>query len=226
MHINAKKMFLLVFAVSLSLGISGCTKNIETISTDFFVFELNHKEKHATAIKLTDLGKEQEVLAIPSIVENLPVKHIGRQQRFFQPIKTNALKLTDFQKKIYLPNSLNGQIWLTTDTTVEAILNLATLGTFDEVFIINSFPEIELFYLNESTRLNTFFMFNFDSAENEGYYWMDYINGSNPYIIPSDPVRTGYSFDGWYYEEECTTSWNNEFPSSEDESLTLYAKWI
>ena len=212
--------------MSLSFGLSGCTTNIETISTDFFVFELNHKEKHATAIALTELGENQEVLVLPPVVENLPVKHIGKQQRFFQPIDTNALKLTNLQKKIYLPYSLSGQIWLTTYTTVEAILTLANLDDFAEIFIINSFPEIELYYLNESTNLNTFFMLNFDSAGNEGYYWMDYINGSNPYIIPSDPVREGYSFAGWYYEDECTTSWENEVPVSESESLTLFAKWI
>ena len=225
-HGKPKKISLVVLAIFLSLGLSACINNIETISTDFFVFELNHKEKHATAIELTDLGKDQEVLVIPPVVEDLPVKHIGKKQRFFQPIDTNALRLTDMQKKIYLPYSLLGQMWLTTDTTVEAILSLANLDNFEEVFIINSFPEINLYYLNESTKLNTFFMCNFDSAENDGYYWVDYINGSNPYIIPANPVREGFTFDGWYYEEECTISWNNEVPSTENEKITLFAKWI
>lgn len=223
MHINAKKMSLLVFVVSLSLGISGCTKNIETISTDFFVFELNHKEKHATAIKLTDLGKEQEVLAIPPSVENYPVRYIG-----VQPIlgdRLGALMLTDVQKKIYLPLSLNNRVGLIEASMMDAVLNISSPSE-DLINSIKRFYEADLYYLTESTKLNTFFMLNFDSAENEGYYWMDYINGSNPYIIPSDPAREGYVFDGWYYEEGCTTSWNNEFPSSESESLTLYAKWI
>ena len=91
---------------------------------------------------------------------------------------------------------------------------------------INRFSEAHLYYLDDLTKLNTFFMFNFDSSENEGYYWMDYTNGMNPYIIPADPVREGYVFGGWYYEKECTNLWDNQFPISENDTLTLFAKWI
>ncbi len=225
-RIKFRKLFPVLLTVSFSLCLSGCKSNIETVTTDFFVFELNHKEKHATALELTELGKEQEVLVIPQIVEYLPVQHIGKGVKYLNPYKMNALKLTANQKKIYLPYTLNGKIWLTTDTTVEAILTLGNLDNFDKTYIINSFLEIELYYLGVNTKLNTFFMFNFNNAENEGYYWMDYINGSNPYIIPSDPVREGYSFSGWYYEEGCTNIWDNQVPTNESEKLTLYARWV
>lgn len=226
MYIKNRTKRLAILFLFLTTSLTGCDIGTRTQSTDHFVFEINTREKFATVIGLTELGREQEVLVIPSLVDKYPVKHIGKKQRFFQPIDTNALRLTDMQEKIYLPYSLVGQMWLTTETTVEAILSLAKLDSFEEVFIINSFPEINLYYLNESTKLNTFFMYNFDSAENDGYHWVDYINGSNPYIIPSDPVREGYSFDGWYYEEECIDLWDNQVPASETENLTLYAKWI
>ncbi|WP_420838339.1 InlB B-repeat-containing protein [Allobaculum mucilyticum] len=41
---------------------------------------------------------------------------------------------------------------------------------------------------------------------------------------PEDPVREGYTFEGWFTEESCT----NEFSFDQakpEESLTLYAKW-
>ncbi len=42
---------------------------------------------------------------------------------------------------------------------------------------------------------------------------------------PSNPTTTGYSFAGWYTDENCTTLWN--FDSGEVTSnITLYAAWI
>lgn len=37
------------------------------------------------------------------------------------------------------------------------------------------------------------------------------------------PQRTGYAFDGWFSNKECTTAWN--FSSPVTDALTLYAKW-
>lgn len=220
---SLKRIFVIGLTFIVVSGLTSCVHRIETFSTDFFVFELNHREKHATAIKLTDLGKEQEVLAIPPSVENYPVRYIG-----VQPIlgdRLGALMLTDVQKKIYLPLSLNNRVGIIEASMMDAVLNISSPSE-DLINSIKRFYEADLYYLTESTKLNTFFMLNFDSSENEGYYWMDYNNGSNPYIIPSDPVREGYTFEGWYYEEECISLWNNEVPESESESLILYAKWL
>lgn len=225
MHIN-KKISSIVLAMCLSFTISGCTSNIETVSTDYFVFELNHEEKNATTTKLTELGKEQEILVFPTVIEDYPVKYIGKSPEL--PLLgegMGALALTDVQKKVYLPSSLGDRAWLTGTSEREFILLVAHPSN-ELIESINRFSEAQLYYLDDLTKLNTFFMFNFDSSENQGYYWMDYINGNNPYIIPSNPVREGYSFVGWYYEEECNTPWNNEVPASESELLTLYAKWI
>lgn len=40
---------------------------------------------------------------------------------------------------------------------------------------------------------------------------------------PDDPVREGYTFDGWYIDEEYKTAFNFNTPVTSD--LTLYAKW-
>ena len=51
---------------------------------------------------------------------------------------------------------------------------------------------------------NVEFMFNYDDAPNNGYYWIDDIDdGEKLEVIPPDPTRDGYVFDGWYCEEEC-----------------------
>ncbi len=44
-----------------------------------------------------------------------------------------------------------------------------------------------------------------------------------PMVAPSDPVRDGYSFLGWYTDANGTTAWNFSDPVTSD--MTLYAKW-
>lgn len=221
-----QKIFIIGLTFIFVSGLTSCVHRIETFSTDFFVFELNHREKHATLTRLTELGKKQEILVFPSVVEDYLVKYIGKSPEL--PLLgegMGALVLTDVQKKVYLPCSLGDRAWLTGTSEREIILLVAHPSS-DLIESINRFSEAQLYYLDDMTKLNTFFMFNFDSSENEGYYWMDYINGSNPYIIPCNPVREGYTFDGWYYEAECFSLWDNEVPESESESLILYAKWL
>ncbi len=41
---------------------------------------------------------------------------------------------------------------------------------------------------------------------------------------PSDPVKEGYKFDGWYKEKEYLNIWNFE-QDKVSENITLYAKW-
>lgn len=40
---------------------------------------------------------------------------------------------------------------------------------------------------------------------------------------PTNPTKTGYTFDGWYTEETCTNPY--DFDTSVQNALTLYAKW-
>lgn len=40
---------------------------------------------------------------------------------------------------------------------------------------------------------------------------------------PTNPTKTGYTFDGWYTDETCTNPY--DFATSVQNALTLYAKW-
>jgi len=86
------------------LSFSACSGN-KIVETDYFRVELNKKEKYAIVLELTDLGKEQEILAIPMFVEGLPVKQVGGTPRL------NLLGIvfelySDNLKKIYVPGSV------------------------------------------------------------------------------------------------------------------------
>lgn len=44
-----------------------------------------------------------------------------------------------------------------------------------------------------------------------------------PFVVPSDPVREGYDFDGWYTQAEGGTEYT--FPEAVSSNITLYAHW-
>ncbi len=85
---------------------------------------------------------------------------------------------------------------------------------------------------------NLQFLYNYDEAPNEGYFWIDDIdNGEKVEIMPDTPEREGYTFGGWYTEKECI----NEFDFNmvfntpvleegdiypEDYITYVYAKWL
>ncbi|MDR3102776.1 MAG: InlB B-repeat-containing protein [Methanocalculaceae archaeon] len=41
---------------------------------------------------------------------------------------------------------------------------------------------------------------------------------------PTDPVKAGYCFGGWYTDKACTKAWDFSDPIRVD--MTLYVKWI
>lgn len=42
-------------------------------------------------------------------------------------------------------------------------------------------------------------------------------------VAAQNPVREGYTFDGWFLDPDCTVEWDTSAPVTE--SMTLYAKW-
>ena len=67
---------IMLFAV---MGLAGCdNRRNPAIDYGYFRVELNRQESYAIVFGLTDLGREQEILAVPMFVEGLPVRQIGR----------------------------------------------------------------------------------------------------------------------------------------------------
>lgn len=43
-------------------------------------------------------------------------------------------------------------------------------------------------------------------------------------VRPADPAQTGWRFDGWYTDKDCTAAY--DFDKEVTEDITLYAKWV
>lgn len=51
----------------------------------------------------------------------------------------------------------------------------------------------------------------------------DYANSGDTATKPTDPTQAGYTFGGWYSDENLSKEWNFNTPITDD--ITLYAKW-
>ena len=59
------------------------------------------------------------------------------------------------------------------------------------------------------SKSNCNYFYNYDGAENDGYYWSDnYDYGEKITYVPQNPEREGYIFGGWYKEPECVNEWD------------------
>ncbi len=73
---------------------------------------------------------------------------------------------------------------------------------------------------------NYVFNFNYEGAPNEGIYWIDLIQDENTvFVLPTNPTREGYTFGGWYTEEDCITEWDGKMTPA-TEVKNMYAKWV
>ena len=110
-----------------------------------------------------------------------------------------------------------------TDSEAEFSLNLKTAGedrnlSRNGVITIKIYVtayKYELAYQTNEGRIN-------DSSYSKAGYYLSEV----PINAPTDVTKTGYTFAGWYTDEECTgeNKWTtgSTMPS---EKLTLYAKW-
>lgn len=86
-------------------------------------------------------------------------------------------------------------------------------------------PTVEEYVQNLVTP-NYVFNFNYEGAPNEGIYWIDLIEDEKTvFVLPTNPTREGYTFGGWYMEEDCITEWDSKMtPTAKVKNM--YAKWI
>ena len=225
-------MFLLVFVVCLV----GCSEEPKNIYEDeYFTYSKNEylNDNLIYLTGLTEKGKEQEVLLIPSEYNGNKVI-----------IKSNSLitTLVSFDseklKKIYISEGITG------------CGNLNVVNGYIEIIIlsnnIESIPDRgQVFVTSEAfERKNSKFIMpanvsyncNYEEAPNSGYYWIDDYDNELIDYIPTEPIREGYKFVGWYKEPECINEWdfeNDIIPAkvynSDNEyqyqETILYAKW-
>ncbi|MBO4962896.1 MAG: InlB B-repeat-containing protein [Clostridia bacterium] len=73
---------------------------------------------------------------------------------------------------------------------------------------------------------NIEFMYNYENAPNQGYYWIDDLEtGETLTYMPKNPTREGYTFGGWYADSECTIEYDFNVPHIKKDLLEGSYTW-
>ena len=218
-------------------------------------------EDHCDIIGTTEQGKSKRVLVIPEYINGVRVDCLGARRGYEMRIDGmgSPNMSSEVLEKIYFERAIDFYPDLR-----YAIKNLAfnkviypgvepypedTWGT-DMYFPRSAYEQNEAINKDSNKHpANVSFYYNYEGAINRGYYWIDDCDyGGKIEYIPKEPTRKGYTFGGWYKEEECINPWSFENDRLPDERFDeieeirygetvitletiyqetiLYAKWI
>ena len=213
-------------------------------------------EKTGYIVDLTELGQSQTELILPENIDGVRIVGFGYERKenhgwFYEQVgnfKSETLT------RLYVPFDSKEAEWSHAYEHSQAYCyncyivmwkDLRITGSFKAEIIsynlLTEYFESNFGYLETSLLANVSYMYNYEDAEDDGYYWVDSYNNSLIGFIPPEPEREGYSFDGWYKEPQCENAWDFEADKTGNEielrskdiddydvqDITyLYAKWI
>jgi len=230
-------IFLLLSIICSIAYLYGCQDYVEWFEEDTY-FETEYfrgyiPERGMTLRGLTDLGIEQEELVIPSEVNGIQVKYIGERigrEMYFTKSKA---------KKVFLPGGISVEPVLLMFGAPKVIFLAFTpeygqdrWNAFTFIYVPSEARDAynRMWGGGDSNvvnKANISYINNYDNELNGGYWWIDDLEvGEKIKTIPPIPIREGYTFGGWYKEEECENAWDFETGVKGEEDLILFAKWI
>ena len=240
-----KKVLSIMFLLIFTMCLGGCNyEPIKYYEDEYFKYmdRVYAEEEWIYLTGFTEKGLEQEILIIPSKFNGKKVR-IGGVPYLTSPMSFSSEHL----KKIYLEEELTNYGFLAPYNYDMKIIHLSgDLRSFSDTLRGKLYVILEAYERSPLSKVypaNVSYKWNYEEAPNSGYYWIDdYYNEIISYI-PTDPIREGYIFDGWYKEPECINKWdfdNDIVPGTEWEFITqsphktlvkyqetiLYAKWL
>lgn len=258
-----KKLFLFIITLTLAIPfmLGGCgyqpnedyLPEYESGYYKYAVRTLEDGTQKAYLIGLTDFGKEQTELVYPEEIDGIPVYGIGYDRKIFMGYERIGYIGSENLNKVYFPampkendNAQGGYLicnysvrWEISERT-----NMTLNGDRGEIWGYNYLIEANLQFLSYDKDFNRFisnisYFYNYENSPNKGCYWVDSYDESVVTFIPPDPEREGYSFGGWFKEQECINEWDFKkditgkeirlsphYATTEYDIKNLYAKWI
>ena len=268
-----KKLISGILAIAMltcvTIGLSGCSlveDYLPEYETEYFRYAVRTNKdgtKEGYLIGFTELGAEQEYLILPNEIEGVPIVDCG-YMRNYGLMNTEYVGEGNYRSDqlvaLYIPFEIKGKEWseyflrnLREKRIVQWKTGRIVAIACDEV--VCGFRQYKYLVANKAflgtTHYNNIlanisYMYNYEEAPDDGYYWVDSYAESTVEFIPPEPTREGYSFGGWYKEAECVNKWDfetdktgKELPIkmhivkqgkeqqySESDGVHLYAKWI
>ena len=225
-----------LYGLGILSSCKGFGSSVSFCDNEYFIYWANYARNDIRIVGLTDMGREQEYLVIPEMIDDMKVTRIGcltgdvsTIEEKYGDEKYAQFKSEKLRKIFILPNVEFVDGWCTGVIVEKA-------PPFEAIFYISNqerqgyTPEIFFFStsLNGETNLkswdrqlenpylcnyaaNVSYYYNYENSPNEGYYWIDnYEYGDTIEYIPEPPFREGYRFGGWYKESKCINAWDFE----------------
>lgn len=204
-------------AIGCTFAFSGCTifsANQEPFANGYYMCR-SFDDKHIEIISLSEEGKKQEYLVLPLEIDGLPVTTISDRSPLWGYRDTQWE--SDALEKIYAlkyydvlyDDIFDGCTNLNKVISLYRNSGLPIPSTFAKVYHPRYFYENRSSNAEWQAPANVSFLWNFEGAENKGYYWIDDLDyGEKITLIPDEPFRRGYKFTGWYKEPECINLWD------------------
>lgn len=257
-----KKIISVIISLIMILvccGLSGCGTDdypnrvyLPEYESGYYKYAVQTKRdgtKKAYLVGLTELGSEQTGLVYPEEIDGITVYGMGYgRMTLVGEDSIGVLESPNLQKFYFphMPQEPEKLFWTDFENAYMVYWNLAEdnpsnrLRGDGAIFGYN-YIENDYWVKDYLPRLiaNVSYLYNYNGAPNEGYYWVDSYNESLITFIPPEPERDGYTFDGWYKEAECVNAWdflmditgkeiildtNKTYDTYE--GIYLYAKWI
>ena len=187
---------------------------------------------YVSILELSEEGKSKKTIVVPSKISGYEVRigvsGIWGYKGYWE---------SDNLEKVYICNDVKivASDFLR-DVSVKQIFDMRPYG-LDVVTLKDNGEEIfkyNLYTKEDLEKVNVVFRLNNDNEYDR--YWIDVLNNEIIAVIPPEPIRNEYKFDGWYKEEECITPWDFEHdivpePVYDEEGkcanqIELFAKWV
>lgn len=249
-----------VAAVLSVVGVTGCDPTMMAgyyypeYESGYFKYAVKTEKdgtEKAYLIGLTESGMEQTELIYPEEIDGITVYGIGYSIPRIPGYENVGMLVSSKLKKLYFPNfpedvmnrystKIENAYSVYWNSANQNRISFANAAIYSYNYYL-AWIKGKAVYNSNNFIANISYLFNYEEAQNDGYYWVDSYNESVITFIPPEPKREGYKFDGWYKEADCINKWDFENDKTGKEivlyeskvsdvetydGLYLYAKWI
>ena len=251
---SIKKICLLISIITFVLTLTSCSNSprrtiYESGYFQYKILDIDRDDvKEILIMGLTEEGKQQETIVIPTVIDEYEVVSLGHNNGF-QGEQGYIYSIN--LRKIYITNhikNIGNELFFNSNDGIERTIFIGNayergyrwdfiLDSFDNIFLAKKIKEINFpsseDFDNKCSYANVLYDLNY--GENN-IFLVDDCDGTTVNVLPPNPIRQGYNFIGWYKEPECINVWdfeNDIVPTKEYsdngeyilKETILYAKW-
>jgi len=233
-----KRILILAIVTIIGVASFGCKpyqKPENLVFGDFEYKILNKDVKGRTPIAmivgLSEVGQLKNTIIVPEQIDEYNTVFIGNSNLlggFSGYWESDNLEKVYISQEVIVKN-----VEFLKKTSAKYVINMGQNDVSSKEFA-ESDKKYSYFGTQDSLNINTCFYLNYGKILS--WYWVDIIYNERITVMPPEPTRNGYKFDGWYKEEECITPWDFDHdivsePVYDEEGkcinrLRLFAKWV